>query len=68
MIDGQVVGLAWTTPSRDQPPVRERELVGPYLLATHHGTVLGQTLLDAALEDRPASLWMARDNARALPS
>ncbi len=58
--------FAWTAPSRDEPPVRELELVGLYLLAAHHGTGLGQDLLDAALGERPASLWMAEDNPRAV--
>jgi GNAT superfamily N-acetyltransferase len=65
VVDNQIVGFAWTAPSRDEPPVRVRELVGLYLLADHHGTGLGQALLDAALGDRPASLWMAEDNPRA---
>lgn len=65
VVDERVVGLAWTAPSRDEPPVRELELVGLYLLAAHHGTGLGQALLDAALGDRPASLWMAEHNPRA---
>jgi GNAT superfamily N-acetyltransferase len=66
VVDEQVVGIAWTAPSRDNPPVRERELVGLYVLAAHHGTGVGQTLLDAALGDQPASLWMAEENPRAL--
>lgn len=66
VVDERVVGLAWTAPSRDEPPVREWELVGLYLRAAHHGTGLGQALLDAALDDRPASLWMAENNPRAL--
>lgn len=64
--DGQVVGIASTAPSRDDPPVRELELVGLYVLAAHHCTGVGQALLDAALENQPASLWMAEDNPRAL--
>ncbi len=66
VVDERVVGLAWAAPSRDEPPVRELELVGLYLLAAHHGTGLGQALLDAALGDQPASLWMAQNNPRAL--
>lgn len=66
VVDEQVVGIAWTAPSRDDPPVRERELVGLYVRAAHHGTGVGQTLLDAALDDQPASLWMAEENPRAL--
>ncbi|GAB4081711.1 GNAT family N-acetyltransferase [Modestobacter muralis] len=63
--DGEVVGFAQVVPSRDTPPVREEELVSLYLRAAHHGSGLGQALLDAVLDDRPASLWVAEQNARA---
>jgi len=63
--DGQVVGYITTAPSRDQPPVRALELVSIYLRAAHHGSGLGQGLLDAAVGDRPCSLWVADDNPRA---
>ena len=66
VVDERIVGFAWTGPSRDEPPVRELELSGLYLLAAWHGTGLGQALLDAALGDRPASLWTAEDNPRAV--
>lgn len=66
VLDERVVGLTWSGPSRDEPPVRELELSGLYLLAAQHGTGLGQALLDAALGDRPASLWTAEDNPRAV--
>ena len=36
-----------------------------YLLAAHHGSGLGQRLLDAAIGDGPAFLWVAEDNPRA---
>ena len=64
-VDGEVVGFAQVVPSRDTPPVREEELVTLYLRAAHHGSGLGQALLDAVLADRPASLWVAEDNPRA---
>ena len=64
--DGQIVGFASSGPSRDEAPVRDLQLWAIYLLAEHHGSGLGQRLLDAALGDRPASLWMAKDNPRAL--
>lgn len=66
VVDERVVGLAWAGRSRDEPPVREIQLSGLYLLAAQHGTGLGQALLDAALGDRPASLWTAEDNPRAV--
>jgi ribosomal protein S18 acetylase RimI-like enzyme len=64
-VDGQVVGFAGATPARDEDPPRALELASIYLLATHHGSGLGQMLLDAALADRPASLWVLDDNPRA---
>ena len=64
-VDGEVVGLAQAVPSRDDPPVRPLELTTLYLRAAQHGSGLGQALLDAAIGDRPASLWVAEANPRA---
>ena len=64
-VDGEVVGFAQVVASRDTPPVRDEELVTLYLRAAHHGSGLGQALLDEVLADRPASLWVAEDNPRA---
>ena len=64
-LDGVVVGFAVARPSRDDPPVREVELWAIYLLAAAHGTGAAQQLLDAALGDAPASLWVWQDNPRA---
>ena len=66
VVEERVVGFAWTGPGHDEPPVRKVELTGLYLLDAWHGTGLGQALLDAALGDRPASLWTAEDNPRAI--
>lgn len=62
---GEVVGFAVTRPNRDEPPVREVELWAIHVLAAAHGTRTGQALLDAALGDAPASLWVWQDNPRA---
>jgi len=64
-VDGEVVGFAQAVPSRDDPPVRSLELATLYLRAGQHGSGLGQALLDAVLDDRPASLWVAEENPRA---
>ncbi|GAA3744826.1 hypothetical protein GCM10022239_20430 [Leifsonia bigeumensis] len=64
-VDGNIVGFASTLPSRDENPPRDLELGAIYLLAAHHGSGLGQALLDAALGDRPASLWVLEENPRA---
>lgn len=62
----EIVGFASTGPARDDDPPRERELASIYLLAAHHGSGLGQALLDAAIADRPVSLWVLDDNPRAI--
>lgn len=62
---GQIVGFACAGPSRDEPPVRALELGSIYVLAAHHGTGLGQKLLDAAVGRRGASLGVLNDNPRA---
>ena len=59
--------VGWATSSRghaaDSPRVLELE--GIYVLASHHGSGLGQRLLDAAIGEGPAFLWVADDNPRA---
>ncbi|SFK42698.1 GNAT family N-acetyltransferase [Cellulomonas sp. KH9] len=69
-VDGEVVGLAIVgeaTARNGHEPVRERELSNLYVLAAHHGTGIGQALLDAVLpRAAPAQLWAARGNPRAV--
>lgn len=65
------VPVAWclTGPSRGHEgidAVREEELRGLYVARSHLGTGLGQGLLDWAVGDRPAELWTAEGNARAV--
>lgn len=62
---GAIVGWAAGGPSRDDPAVTPLELYAIYVLAAHHGTGAGQALLDAAVGDGPASLWMLEHNPRA---
>ncbi len=74
-VDGLVVGLAVAHDHAVRPgPVQrpddehrpaELELRLLYLLAAHHGSGLGQGLLDAVTGDRPCFLWVAQDNPRA---
>lgn len=61
---GLVVGFAGLRLTPDG--VREHELWGLYLLQSHQKQGLGSELLRAALGDRPASLWVAADNANAI--
>jgi len=51
-------------PAEDVP--RLRQLYSLYVLASHHGTGIGQALLDAVLNGGPATLWVARENPRAI--
>jgi ribosomal protein S18 acetylase RimI-like enzyme len=61
---GNLVGFAGSLPAAEG--AREQtELWGIYLLASHHGTGLGQALLDAAIGNEPTGLWVAEDNPRA---
>jgi GNAT superfamily N-acetyltransferase len=65
VISGTIVGFAVSGSSRDDPPAAALELYAIYVLAAHYGTGAGQALLDAALGDEPASLWVLADNPRA---
>jgi len=63
--DGEVVGWANTSSRREADAPRDLQLEGLYVLDAHHGTGVGQGLLDAAIGDRPAYLWALADNPRA---
>jgi len=65
---GAVVGVATVGPAEEDeqfPAVCTEQLYMLYILAEHYGTGVGQQLLDVILGDRPAQLWVARDNPRA---
>jgi ribosomal protein S18 acetylase RimI-like enzyme len=64
-VDGTVVGFSGTRLVALDDSPREIELWGIYLLKDHHGSGLGQQLLDASLGESPAMLWVAEDNPRA---
>lgn len=70
-VDGEIVGFALAGPflAREHPgydPVHTFEVRMLYLLRAHHGTGIGQHLLDAVLAaDEPAQLWVAERNPRA---
>jgi ribosomal protein S18 acetylase RimI-like enzyme len=72
--DGTVVGFAgvrWDAapgvPEGHPPPASgDFQLWGLYLLASHQGLGLGRRLLEAALGDAAASLWVAAANSRAI--
>ena len=64
--DGEVIGFVASGRNRDEEPATEsREVYAIYVLAAHYGSGAGQALLDAAIGDHPASLWVLADNPRA---
>lgn len=63
--DGRIVGFVSVGPSRDEDAPTPVELYVINVLASAHGTGLGQELLDRALGDEDATLWVAEQNARA---
>lgn len=68
-VDGEVIGIAMAGDAVEQEevlPVRGRQLYLLYVLDAHHGTGIGQALLDAAVPPGTgAQLWVAEDNPRA---
>ena len=64
VVNAAIVGFARAT-THDAQAVRPRELEAIYVLPEHHGTGIAQALLDAAIGDVPAFLFVARGNPRA---
>ena len=64
-LDGEIVGFASAGPTRDKDAPTEWELYAINVLAAHHGSGVANQLIIAAIGERPATLWVARDNARA---
>ncbi|GAB3068241.1 GNAT family N-acetyltransferase [Nocardioides zeae] len=63
-----LVGFSWAGPPLEALPDggRSRQLYALYVRAAHHGTGVGQRLLDEALGAEPAVLRVVRDNPRAV--
>ncbi len=61
----QVVGLATVGPLHDEVPLPPEELRSLYVSRPMWGGGLGRALIDRALGDRPASLWVFEGNERA---
>ena len=64
--DGEVIGLADAGPTEDSDLQPGLELFMIYVRAAHWGTGVGHRLLQAAIGDRPASLWVLDGNERAV--
>lgn len=62
---GEVVGFVTVDTARDDDPATPTELWAINVLADHHGTGVAQALLDAALGDDDAYLWVVEGNERA---
>jgi L-amino acid N-acyltransferase YncA len=65
-VDGEVRGFAHAAPAREEDAPRDWVLGLIYQLSSEHGTGSGQELLDAVVGDRPAYLWVAEENPRAI--
>lgn len=62
---GEVVGLADAGPARDSDMVGIPELYRIYTLSRTYGSGLGTQLMEAAIGDAPAYLWVLEHNQRA---
>ncbi|GAB3585932.1 GNAT family N-acetyltransferase [Calidifontibacter terrae] len=62
---GEAVGFITVDVARDEDPATPLELWAINLLAAHHGTGLAQALVDQALGDDDAYLWVVEGNERA---
>jgi len=62
----EIVGWASAGAGRDDDAPRPWELKGIYVLASQYSSGAGQALLDSAVADGGAYLWVAEQNPRAL--
>jgi ribosomal protein S18 acetylase RimI-like enzyme len=65
-VDGEIRGYAAGGAPLSEDTPRDLELYMLYQLSSEHGSGSGQALLDALLGDRPAFLWVAEENPRAI--
>jgi len=64
--EGETVGIASAGPTRDANAPTEWELYAINVLAAHHGTGVAAQLIEAVIAQKPAMVWVVRENARAL--
>lgn len=64
--DEGIVGMTTSGPARDDDAPSPLELYAINLLQRGHGTGIGDALLDHAIGDRPAYLWVLDGNDRAI--
>ena len=63
---GQLVGFISVGPAREDDGPTDTQLWAINVVAEHYGTGVAQALLDEVLGDRPAYLWVADGNDRAI--
>lgn len=63
---GHIVALASAGTSRDSVPAADRELWAINVRSSDHGTGLADLMMTELLDGRSCSLWVLRENARAL--
>lgn len=63
---GQVQGIAHAGPAREDDAPQPLELTTMYLLEEAKGTGVGTALLNMAIGDAPAYLWVLEGNDRAI--
>jgi ribosomal protein S18 acetylase RimI-like enzyme len=63
--DGEIVGIASAGPTRDADAPTDWELYSINVLAAHQGSGVADQLIAATVAERPATLWVLRDNPRA---
>lgn len=64
-VDGEVIAVAISGPSRDDDEPAPQELYASYVRQAFQGSGVADALLTATIGDRPAALWVYRDNPRA---
>jgi len=64
-LEDEMVGLATAGPTRDADSLTQWELYSVNVLAAHQGSGVADRLMASALAQRPATLWVVKNNARA---
>jgi len=64
-VDGEIVGMASAGPSRDEDAPTQWELYAINVLVADHGTGVADQLFLSVIAQRPAMLWVVKDNVRA---
>lgn len=63
-LNGQLIGLATVGPPEDENVAAQLQLYRVHILAEHYGCGAASRMLPELLGDRPALLWVFKDNPR----